>query len=752
MVYGVMAVSFGGRSRWVAAVLCGALGSLVGLCGSSWRSSRSTSLGLSSCSRSGRSDDFLYYLHGAAAHYGGSDPSGAGLSGRPQVPAFGCGGFYRHLERPRSMGSKSSGWAHYINKTERDIFGECGREKGQVQQCVGPGRRHGVRAGRDIEQGGVLHPVCAGDGWHAGGLGRPHVGAAGGDDPEGEGDATATLRGFRHLAAIRQETPEVAEVQVLRDDAGRHVQLKDGGWPFLLPTLVAELQGSNLMQWENKIETLNNRYGDCWHLIAEADDRGRGEQMAKTLSKIKMAIDAGDPPPRGWDPSRPWEVVWRTVLNDQDYWREQVHLPAMVWMAKGSKGVAMAPDEEIIKEREKGRRDNAESSLGGDPGEVKKLSNRAKKEARKRKWAAEREELKNLREGKGKSGKGGGGKHGGAGRGGSGNPGEEECYAWNNTVQRKGAEVAPLHGVQVTGPPFERVPAEEGIWWLKMMGWCGWAPLRGKVHAGEEEASSSNPPPQVPKAEKGTKRKRFTGGDPPDKKEAPKDHIFVEGEYLDFEGYCGARPFVFLHHFSGQEDRLGQAVKEESEKIGLKVTTYSADIEKGHDLTADKPHQSHHFGAYMADIDGYHFGFPCNTFTKLRWRPLAGHPGPLRSKSEPYGFKTLSPEKKAECDKGTILMARSVDMVKAMERGHQDMMVKGFATLENPPPSDHPQHISAWHMPELVQLVDGLPQWESAHFHTCAYQSDREVGTRHFKPQLVASQEVALVETHPTNP
>ena len=189
---------------------------------------------------------------------------------------------------------------------------------------------------------------------------------------------------------------------------------------------------ANLTQWENKIETLNNRYEDCWHLIAEADDRGRGEQMAKTLSKIKMAIDAGDPPPRGWDPSRPWEVVWRTVLNDQDYWREQVHLPAMVWMAKGSKGVAMAPDEEIIKEREKGRRDNAESSLGGDPGEVKKLSNRAKKEARKRKWAAEREELKNLREGKGKSGKGGGGKHGGAGRGGSGNPGEEECYAWNN--------------------------------------------------------------------------------------------------------------------------------------------------------------------------------------------------------------------------------------------------------------------------------------------------------------------------------
>ena len=220
------------------------------------------------------------------------------------------------------------------------------------------------------------------------------------------------------------------------------------------------------------------------------------------------------------------------------------------------------------------------SSFGGDPGEVKKLNNRAKKEARKRKWAAEREELNNLREGKGKSGKGGGGKHGGAGRGGSGNPGEEECYAWNNGnglcgglppgSQCKG-KVQRLHRCTVCkspGHPSKECPQRKGIWWLKMAGWFGLVPLRGKVHAGEEEASSSNPPSQVPKAEKGTKRKRFTGGDPPDKKEAPKDHIFVEGEYLDFEGYCGARPFVFLHHFSGQEDRLGQAVKEESEKIG----------------------------------------------------------------------------------------------------------------------------------------------------------------------------------------
>jgi len=168
-----------------------------------------------------------------------------------------------------------------------------------------------------------------------------------------------------------------------------------------------------------------------------------------------------------------------------------------------------------------------------------------------------------------------------------------------------------------------------------------------KAHAGGEDEPASSQQ-AVGRKEKGTKRKRFAGGDPPDKKDVPKDMIVVEGEYMDFEGYCGVREFVFLHHFSGEEDRLGDAVKEEAARLGLKVTACSADIKKGHDLGADKPFKSHYYGAYMADIDGYHSGFPCNTYTKLRWRPLPGHPGPLRSKEEPYGFSNLTPERKAE--------------------------------------------------------------------------------------------------------
>ena len=112
-------------------------------------------------------------------------------------------------------------------------------------------------------------------------------------------------------------------------------------------------------------------------------------------------------------------------------------------------------------------------------------------------------------------------------------------------------------------------------------------------------------------------------------------------------------------------------------------------------------------------------------------------PPPLRSKSFPYGLPGLSHRQKDDCNMGTILMARAVGMVDTIHRAERCSKVPSFATLENPPPSEHEEHISAWHMPEVVELVDKIEEWQCAHFHTCAYQSGLEPGTKHFKPQLV---------------
>ena len=233
-----------------------------------------------------------------------------------------------------------------------------------------------------------------------------------------------------------------------------------------------------------------------------------------------------------------------------------------------------------------------------------------------------------------------------------------------------------------------------------------------------------------------TRRQELTGEDPDGDEEPPKDKIHVRGRYLTFEEFLKERKFTFVHHFSGPVDKLSKAIKAEAERVGLVVETFSADKD-GQDLMEDEPYKTHRAAAAKGKIDGYHSGFPCTTFTKLRWRPCPGLPGPVRSKEHPYGFPDLNDREEEECRVGTVLMARSAVMVDAMYKADRFVRVPSFATLENPPPSEVEAHISAWHMPEMVALVDKIADWKCARFNTCAYQSNMEPGTRHFKPQMI---------------
>ena len=176
---------------------------------------------------------------------------------------------------------------------------------------------------------------------------------------------------------------------------------------------------------------------------------------------------------------------------------------------------------------------------------------------------------------------------------------------------------------------------------------------------------------------------------------------------------------------------------DEPNKLGIKVDATSVDLAAGKDLLREEPYRSHKQAAEQGVVDGYHAGFPCNTFTKLRWRKAPNMPPPLRSKKYPYGLPGLSHHHKDECSIGTIFMARAIGMVDAVHRADRCAKVPSFATLENPPPSDHEGHISAWHMPEMVELVDRIDDWKCAHFNTCAYESDLPLGTKHYKPQMV---------------
>ncbi len=284
---------------------------------------------------------------------------------------------------------------------------------------------------------------------------------------------------------------------------------------------------------------------------------------------------------------------------------------------------------------------------------------------------------------------------------------------------------------------------EQNLNFIKLLFYLVWAHGDGSEERQKpkEEAKQDNPDRSGIKKNlderRGTKRKLHAGEDPPEDENPRPGRIHYGGDFLTFEEFLQERTFLFVHHFSGKVDRLSRAVKEECEKLGIQVHTESADLENGVDLAATEPYAGHLEYARQGRIDGFHAGFPCNTYTKLRWRPSKNMPGPLRSKSFPYGFPDLSEAKRKECDQGTLFMARSANVVRAMNEADKEVKVPSFATLENPPPSHHEEHISAWHMPELVKLLDDIPEWQSAFFHTCGFEEDLDVGTRHLKPQLI---------------
>ena len=185
---------------------------------------------------------------------------------------------------------------------------------------------------------------------------------------------------------------------------------------------------SNLMEWETMVERLQRQYPGCWGLVAAAEDRGRGEYMVKTLAKIQLDIDQGGQPPLGWRREEPWDIVWGKILRDRDYWSEQVHVPAIAWVARGQKGKPMSPMEELAESSMRGGRQALLQDIEeGTPEDSGRRKNKVRREARKRRLKAEREELHSYRKG----GKGGGGKASGAGQG-KGSTSEEACFAWNN--------------------------------------------------------------------------------------------------------------------------------------------------------------------------------------------------------------------------------------------------------------------------------------------------------------------------------
>ena len=203
------------------------------------------------------------------------------------------------------------------------------------------------------------------------------------------------------------------------------------------------------------------------------------------------------------------------------------------------------------------------------------------------------------------------------------------------------------------------------------------------------------------------------------------------------EEYMENRVFTFIHHYSGSEDRLAEAIQKEAKRRGVRVKCISADISQGDDLLAPKPFEEHMKMAADGDVDGFHAGWPCTTFSRLRWRPSPGLPGPVRSKAFPNGFISNTASQQSECDRGTLFLARSLAMGQKVTESRGPGVGGAFYTFENPPPSGVEQHLSAWEMPEYLAFMERHHP-RHVDFNTCCYEEDLEIGKRHFKPQRFA--------------
>ena len=92
-----------------------------------------------------------------------------------------------------------------------------------------------------------------------------------------------------------------------------------------------------LLKYKEKIEKFHDRYGEnIWAIVYQADVRCRLELMERTKRQLAAAHEAA--PSSGgatqYDPNRPWNMVWQSVIADEAFWRVEVIEPGMLILTK----------------------------------------------------------------------------------------------------------------------------------------------------------------------------------------------------------------------------------------------------------------------------------------------------------------------------------------------------------------------------------------------------------------------------------
>eukprot|EP00435_Cladocopium_sp_Y103_P073963 s637_g46.t1 len=191
------------------------------------------------------------------------------------------------------------------------------------------------------------------------------------------------------------------------------------------------------------------------------------------------------------------------------------------------------------------------------------------------------------------------------------------------------------------------------------------------------------------------------------------------------------RPFRYLHLFSGQSDQLATSIKRAAKRNRLEVYVESLDRKRDKEINLASPDTFSEIGKSMDEgcWDGYHSGFPCSSFSRVRWRDSEHGAPPVRSHDHIYGLPGNTPQQQQEADSGTLMAAMSADLHRRQVMSCRRRKIPEASTLENPPGAANTG--SAWDLPEVMQALEDTGS-SSAEFNTCAYQS--QLRQRWFKP------------------
>ena len=92
---------------------------------------------------------------------------------------------------------------------------------------------------------------------------------------------------------------------------------------------------ASLDMYRDAFRDIVKAYPEVWHLCVVAEDRCRAEHFPRIKRRAEDRHLHGLLP--GFNPTTPWDYVFREAADDRKYWDEFVREPALRFMASGSK-------------------------------------------------------------------------------------------------------------------------------------------------------------------------------------------------------------------------------------------------------------------------------------------------------------------------------------------------------------------------------------------------------------------------------